>query len=104
VVINVSYNPNVYILGGKTEVRIDVTAIDGTKMIPIESRLSIKEPSGMIVTYSGGDPELVQASGYLYTLYRPPTIGWYQYEAWALDASGREDVATRGFEVVDSVY
>jgi hypothetical protein len=101
-VIKLSYNPNVYVLGGKTELRIDVTTIEGIKMIPIQSRLSIKEPSGVIVTYSGGD--LTIASGYLYTLYRPPTTGWYQYEAWALDASGREDAATRGFEVIDEVY
>jgi len=96
------YNPNVYVLGGKTEVRIDVTAIDGSKITPIESRLSIKEPSGTIVTYSGAD--LVQASGYLYYLYAFPTVGWYQYEAWVKDVTGREDAATRGFEVVDQVY
>lgn len=98
----VDYNPNVYVLGGNTEIRIDITGVDGTKITPIESRLSIKAPDGDIVTYSGG--ELIQASGYLYLLYKPETIGWYQYEAWGKDASGREDVATRGFEVIDQVY
>jgi len=97
-----TYNPNVYVLGGKAEIYFEVTAIDGTVIQPIESRLSIKEPSGIIVTVSGG--ELVQASGYLYLLYQPATIGWYQYEVWVKDATGREDAATRGFEVIDLVY
>lgn len=96
------YNPNVYVLGGNAELRLDVTGIDGTPITPIQSRLSVKAPTGVITTYSGGD--MLTASGYSYVLYKYPYIGWYQYEAWAKDASGREDVATRGFEVIDLVY
>lgn len=64
---------NVYVLGATPE--LDLTVYDTNKVafIPTESRLSIKQPDGQIVTYSGGD--LIEASGYLYTLYRPPIRG-----------------------------
>ena len=96
------YDPNVYVLGAKPELRLDVTGIDDTKITPLEARISVKAPDGTITTYSGAD--LVTASGYLYTLYQPTTIGWYEYEGWASDATGREDTATKGFEVIDRVY
>lgn len=94
--------PNVYVLGGTPE--IDVTPIDqdGLFFAPISMRLSIKQPDGAIITYSGSD--LTTASGYYYVLYRPPTIGWYEYEGWVRDGAGREDTATNGFDVIDNVY
>lgn len=101
-----AYKPNVYILGGKPEIDLTTTDINGDPMIPVLSRLSIKQPDGQIITYSGGDFTI--ASGYQfmyqYILYRPPTIGWYEYEGWVSDGAGREDAATRGFEVKDRVY
>jgi hypothetical protein len=66
-------------------------------------RLSVEQPDGVIVTYSGGELIMV-ASGYFYALYRPLTIGWYEYEGWVKDGNGRENAQTRGFEVVDRVY
>lgn len=99
-----SYNPNVYVLGAHPELRIETTDISGDLIIPLESRLSVKAPDGTIVTYSGGDLTLSTTSGYLYLIYAPETIGWYEYEAWVKDGTGREDAATRGFEVIDRVY
>jgi hypothetical protein len=97
-----AYKPNVYVLGAKPELRLETTGIDGTKITPTESRLSIKRPDGEIVTFSGGD--LTAASGYQYLLYQPPTIGWYEYEGWVKDSTGREDASTKGFEVTDRVF
>lgn len=93
---------NTYVLGGTPEIDLTVYDRDNTKFIPTESRLSIKTPEGAIVTYSGVDMSL--GSGYQYVLYRPPVIGWYEYESWAKDGSGREATATNGFEVIDRVY
>ena len=96
-------NPNVYVLGGTPELRLEFYDTDGNPFIPIESRLSIKEPSqGNITTLSGAD--LFTASGYLYYLYRPLVIGWYEYEGWGMDGTGREIAKTNGFEVIDRVY
>jgi hypothetical protein len=61
-------------------------------------------PTGTVGRSGGSGGGLVQASGYLYCLYAFPLVGWYQYEAWVRDATGREDAATRGFEVIDEVY
>lgn len=100
--------PNEYVLGGTIE--LDVTVYDTKKVpfIPNEARISVKEPTGTILTYSGGlnvvGGELVPASGYLYILYRPPIIGWYEYESWAKDGTGREPTSTNGFEIIDRVY
>lgn len=84
---------------------MDLTFTDtnGDPFTPLESRLSIKQPDGYIVTVSGSD-DLVQASGYLYYLYQPPTRGWYEYEGWGKDGTGREVAQTNGFEVIDHVY
>lgn len=97
-----SYQPNVYILGGKP--RLKVTALDtnGEPFTPTEARLSVKNPDGTIITYSGGD--LTQASGYLYYRYHPQQIGWYEYEGWVKDGNENEDTDTHGFEVTDRVY
>lgn len=94
---------NTYILGGKPE--LDLLFIDefGVPFTPIEMRLSIKEPSGDIVTVSGGDMILASGGAYTY-LYRPPEIGWYEYEGWGMDGSTREVAQTNGFEVTDRVY
>lgn len=94
--------PNVYVLGGITEIDLTPTDLAGDFFIPSESRLSIKEPDGDIITVSGGD--FITASGYLYYLYRPPTVGWFQYESWVKDSTGRETAQTNGFEVIDKVY
>lgn len=94
--------PNVYVLGSKPKLRLDFTTEDDVTFTPLEVRLSVKQPDGEIITYSGGD--LTQASGYMYTLYRPPVVGWYEYEGWGKDGLGQEVAKTKGFEVVDRVY
>lgn len=96
------FDPNVYVLGAKPELVFETEDINGNLIVPLEARLSIKQPDGVVLTYSGGD--LTTASGYLYFLYSPPTIGWYEYEGWVKDATGREDASTKGFEVIDRVY
>lgn len=95
-------NPNVYVLGGAPELRLQFYDLDNQPMYPNESRLSIKEPTGTILTVSGAD--LSVGSGYLYYIYRPPVIGWYEYEGWGIDGLGREVAQTNGFEVIDRVY
>lgn len=94
--------PNVYVLGGKPEILLVPKDLNDTFFEYSEARLSIKEPTGTIITVSGSD--LTLASGYYYYSYRPPVIGWYEYEAWVKDGAGREDTATNGFEVTDRVY
>lgn len=93
--------PNSYVLGSKPELDITPTDLDGVFFVPNESRLSVKQPDGTIVTFSGGD--MVVASGYLYVLYQPQTVGWYEYEAWVKDGAGREAAQTNGFDVIDRV-
>ena len=93
---------NTYVLGAKPRIKITTVDVDGITFIPSEIRLSIKEPSETIITYSGG--ELLAGSGYMYTYYSPPLVGWYQYEAWVKDGNGLETAETRGFEVIDLVY
>lgn len=97
---------NTYILGGTVELDLTVYDTDNHPFIPNEARVSVKDPTGIITTYSGGisGGDLVQASGFLYNLYRPFVIGWYEYESWAKDGTGRETTATNGFEVTDRVY
>jgi hypothetical protein len=95
-------NPNVYVLGGSPELRLEFFDQQGEPMVPNESRLSVKSPEGNIVTYSGAD--LSSASGYLYYIYHPSIIGWYEYEGWGKDGTGREIAQTNGFEVVDRLY
>lgn len=95
-------NPHVYILGGKPEISLTPADQDGEFFTPSEMRLSIKEPDGDLITFSGGD--LTLASGYYFYRYHPETIGWYQYEAWVKDSEGREIVETNGFEIIDKVY
>lgn len=94
--------PNSYVLGGKIEIDLYPTDLAGVFFVPSEMRLSIKEPNEQIVTYSGGD--LTVASGYLFYLYRPPIVGWYEYESWVKDSTEREIAQTNGFEVIDRVY
>jgi len=93
--------PNSYILGGKPEIYVITKDQDGIIFVPSEIRLSIKEPTGAIITVSGAD--MTVASGYMYYLYRPPVAGWYATETWVKDGSGREDTAGGGFEVTDAV-
>ena|ERR1041385_7381353 len=99
---------NTYVLGGTIELDVTVYDTNKEKFIPNEARITVKDPTGIITTYSGGlnnsSPDLLSASGYLYTLYRPPIIGWYEYESWAKDGTGREPTSTNGFEIIDRVY
>lgn len=83
---------------------MDITPLDqdGVFFVPSEMRLSVKAPSGIITTVSGGDVTL--ASGYYFYEYKPLTTGWYEYEAWVKDSGGRERAETNGFEVTDRVY
>jgi hypothetical protein len=100
--------PNTYVLGGTVELDLTVYDTDNHSFIPNEGRISVKDPTGTTITYSGGvnvtGGELIQASGYMYILYRPPVIGWYEYESWAKDGTGREPTSTNGFEIIDRVY
>lgn len=94
--------PNRYVLGSSPEIDLTFTDENGDSFTPVEIRLSIKEPTGTIVTYSGGD--LTAGSGYLYVVYRPPVVGYYPYEGWGIDGAGREIASTASFEVFDKVY
>lgn len=94
--------PHRYVLGGVVEIDVTPKDQDGVFFVPAEQRLSIKEPDGDIITASGAD--LTTSSGYFYYLYRPPINGWFQYESWVKDSTGREITETKGFEVYDKVY
>lgn len=94
--------PNRYVLGGVPEIDVTPSDQDGVFFVPSQMRLSIKAPTGEIVTVSGA--ELISASGYFYYLYHPETTGWYEYESWVADSSGRAKAETNGFEVIDRVY
>ena len=100
--MTIKVKPNEYILGGNSEIFFTPTDQDGNFFTPAEMRLSIKDPSGTILTVSGGD--LIMASGYFYHLYKYPEIGWYETEVWVADSEGREIVKADGFEVVDRLY
>jgi hypothetical protein len=100
-VITIVAEPNKYVLGGRPEIFVETTDLDGVLFIPSEIRLSIKAPTGIITTVSGA--EMTVASGYMYYLYRPPVKGWYATETWVKDGTGREDTAGGGFEVVDYI-
>jgi hypothetical protein len=95
--------PSKYTLGGTVELRLTSYDTDNVIFTPTESRLSIKEPTGNIVTVSG-DQLLTASGGYLYHIYRPPIVGWYEYEGWVKDNSGREIVKPKGFDIVDRLY
>jgi hypothetical protein len=95
--------PSVYVLGGKPELDLLFLDVNGVPFTPVEMRLSIKEPGGTIITVSGSDMTLVSGGAYSY-LYRPPTVGWYEYEGWGKDGTTREVAQTNGFEVIDRVY
>jgi hypothetical protein len=94
--------PNRYVLG--TTPRLKVIPLDEDDLFfePTEVRLSVKAPDGIIYTYSGGD--LTLASGYLYYIFHPNTVGWYEYESWVKDGNSLEDGATKGFEIYDNVH
>jgi hypothetical protein len=94
--------PNVYNLGGSPELRLEFFDLNSQAMTPNEYRLSIKEPTGAIITVSGAG--LTTTSGYFSYIYRPPVVGWYEYEGWGKDGAGREIAQTWGFEVVDRLY
>jgi hypothetical protein len=95
---------NTYILGGAPELKLAFYDLDNKPMIPSEYRLSVKNPLGDILTVSGAELTTSVSGTYLTYIYRPPVIGWYEYEAWGKDGTGREIAQTNGFEVTDRVY
>jgi hypothetical protein len=97
--------PNEYILGGTIQVRAKFTDDAGIGVTPIEMRISVKEPTGTILTVSGeGLTPSTTTSGMFYFMYRPPTTGWIEYESWGKDGNGNEVAQTNGFEVTDRLY
>lgn len=94
--------PNEYNLGSRPELDLTPLDQDGNFFTPSEMRLSIKNPSGTILTVSGED--MILGSGYYYYQYYPETVGWYEYEGWVRDSAGREIADSKGFEVTDRVY
>jgi hypothetical protein len=94
--------PHRYVLGSKPEIDLTFYNENDQQFTPTEYRVSIKDPTGTITTYSGG--ELTQGSGYLYVMYKPPVIGYYEYEGWGMDGAGREIASTASFEVYDKLY
>jgi hypothetical protein len=95
--------PSKYTLGGTVELRLTAYDVDNIVFTPTESRLSVKEPTGSIVTVSG-DTILTASGGYLYHIYRPSIVGWHEFEGWVKDNSGREIVKSKGFDIVDRLY
>lgn len=94
--------PNEYVLGTVVKLKLYPTDLNNDFFVPNESRLSVKQPDGQIITISGAG--LTTASGYLFYKYKPPTIGWFEYESWVKDSAQNEDAQTHGFEVIDRVY
>jgi len=99
-----TFNPSVYVLGGKPELKLTFENTSGFPFTPTEVRLSIKAPDGDITTVSGAEMNITTISGVYTYLYKPDTIGWYEYEGWGKDSSGREIADTSGFEVIDRLY
>lgn len=93
--------PNRYVLGSTVEISSEPEDTTGVFFVPQESRLSIEEPDGNIITVSGAG--LTVASGFLYYLYKTEVTGWVQYEYWHKE-DVRESVETSGFEVYDRVF
>lgn len=99
--------PHTYVLGSTPEVYFTATNKNGDGITPIEMRVSIKQPNGVIYTVSGTDAEMLAdttVSGQFYLVYHPESIGWYEYESWVKDGNGREQATTNGFEIIDRVY
>jgi hypothetical protein len=101
--ITSKYTPNDYNLGGTVDLLLTPYDTNDIVFDPIEARLSIKSPDGDILTVSGDDMTYV-TSGYLFYTYKPELIGWYEYEGWVKDNTGREIAKTKGFEITDRVY
>jgi hypothetical protein len=95
--------PSKYTLGGTVDLLLTPYDTNNIVFDPIESRLSIKQPDGVIITVSG-DILTYVTSGYLFYTYRPPTVGWYEYEGWVKDTTGREIAKTKGFDITDRLY
>jgi hypothetical protein len=94
--------PNRYVLGSTPDLTLKYYDENNQLIVPLESRLTVKEPDGTIVTYSGID--MIQAPDHLYVIYRPPVIGHYEYEGWGKDGDGRETASTLSFEIYDRLY
>jgi hypothetical protein len=97
--------PDEFVLGGTQRIRAKFTDDYVYGVTPLEMRISLKDPLGEILTVSGGDLLVdTTTSGQFYFVYRPPLVGWYEYESWGKDGNGNEVVETAGFEIVDRLY
>lgn len=95
--------PQKYNLGGTVDLLLTPYDTNNIVFNPVEARLSIKQPDGVIITVSGTGLTWVP-SGYLYYTYRPPLVGWYEYEGWVKDTTGREITKTKGLDITDRLY
>lgn len=99
---------NTYVLGSRPEIDMTFTDLNNQPFIPLYVRLSVKAPDGDILTVSGGlglpSGDITSASGYLFYIYDPTLVGWFEYESWGADGTGREIAKTNGFEIIDRVY
>jgi len=98
-----SFSPNVYVLGGTPELKLEFENTSGVNFTPVDVRLSVKAPDGVITTVSGADMTITTSGIYTY-LYHPSGVGWYEYEGWGKDSSDHQIAETSGFEVVDRLY
>lgn len=93
--------PNTYHLGSTPEIILAFEDVEDEEFLPVNVRLSIQAPDGSITTVSGGDLTTTSVSGAYTYIYRPTMAGWYEYEGWGKDGTGREIVKSHGFEVSD---
>lgn len=93
--------PNVYVYGARPEIVLSPLDIDGNPFVPDEARLTIDAPNGTI-TVSGA--QMTQDGDYLTYIYTPTTSGYFAYEAWVADTTGRETAEHNGFYVIDRIY
>jgi hypothetical protein len=97
--------PNLYGLGSTPEIDIYPKDQNNAFFIPTLMRLSIKKPDGTVITVSGSS--LTLDVDHYYYIANSTTIvttaGWYEYEAWISDATGRQIMEANGFAVVDII-
>lgn len=86
-------------LGGNVKLSETTEDEDGNAFIATDSRLSVQDPTSSVFTVSGEG--MVLASGEMSYLYTPFVRGFYNYEFWWVDPSGREFVTAHGFDITD---
>lgn len=94
--------PSVYVLGSSPEILLAFTDTDDEPFVPSEVRLSIEEPTGTVVTFSGGDMTTL-SGGILSIVYSPPVIGWYSYTGWGKDNANRTISKDNGFDIIAEI-